>query len=131
MATTAPAFGLSAIGQIHVTVHDVERAVAFYRDTLGMQFLFQAPPAMAFFNCGGVRLMLGVPSDPQFDHPASTIYYKVANIEAAYETLKSRGAQFVSKPHLVARLPDHDLWLVELRDPEGNILALMCEKPRT
>ena len=99
MATTAPAFGLSAIGQIFVTVHDVERAVAFYRDTLGMQFLFQAPPGMAFFNCGGVRLMLGVPTDPQFDHPASIIYYKVADIEAAYETLKSRGARLSCAHH--------------------------------
>jgi methylmalonyl-CoA/ethylmalonyl-CoA epimerase len=131
MSTPTPAnLGLSEIGQIFVNVHDLDRAVTFYRDILGMQFLFQAPPGMAFFNCGGIRLMLGVADRPEFDHPASTIYYKVADIQAMYETLESRGVHFVAKPHLVARLPAHDLWLAEFRDCDNNLMALMSEVPR-
>ncbi len=121
---------LSRIGQIFVNVHDLDRAIAFYRDALGMAFLFQAPPAMAFFDCGGIRLMLGVPDRPDLDHPASIIYYQVEDIEATYETLKSRGVDFIVKPHLVAPMPDYDLWLADFRDSEGNVLALMSEVPR-
>jgi len=120
-------FGLERIGQIAVTVHDLERAIRFYRDTLGMRFLFQAPPQMAFFDCGGVRLLIGVPERPDLDHPASIIYYRVADIQVAHDTLRQRGVQFVTAPHLVAKLPDHDLWLADFRDSEDNILALMSE----
>jgi len=121
---------LSRIGQIFVNVHDLDRAIAFYRDILGMKFLFQAPPNMAFFDCDGIRLMLGVADRPDLDHPASIIYYKVDDIEKVYETFKTRGVQFVVKPHLVAPMPDHDLWLADFRDSEGNLLALMSEVPR-
>ena len=117
---------LSQIGQIAIVVHDVEKATAFYRDTLGIKFLF-AVPNMAFFDCGGVRLMLSLPSDPKFDHPASILYYKVADIQATFDVLASRGVRFDQDPHLVARLPDHDLWLAEFRDPDDNVLALMSE----
>jgi len=120
---------ISSIGQIYITAHDLERAVRFYRDTLGLRFLFQVPN-MAFFDCGGVRLMLGVPEKAEFDHPASILYYKVEDIRAAHDLLSSRGAEFRSKPHLVAPMKDHDLWLAELRDTEGNTLALMSEVPR-
>ena len=131
MSTPTPASpGLSEIGQIFVNVHDLDKAIAFYRDTLGMQFLFQAPPSMAFFNCGGIRLMLGVADRSELDHPASVIYYKVADIQATYETLKSRGVDFVAKPHLVAKLPAHDLWLADFRDCDSNLMALMSEVPR-
>ncbi len=121
---------LPRIGQILVNVHDLERAIAFYRDTLGMQFLFQAPPAMAFFDCGGIRLLLGVPDRPDLDHPASVIYYKVDDIEKVYETLHERRVVFITKPHLVASLADYDLWLADFKDSEGNLLALMSEVPR-
>jgi predicted enzyme related to lactoylglutathione lyase len=121
---------LPRIGQILVNVHDLERAIAFYRDTLGMQFLFQAPPAMAFFDCGGIRLLLGVPDRPDLDHPASVIYYKVTDIEKVYEALDERGVVFITKPHLVAPMPDYDLWLADFKDSEGNLLALMSEVPR-
>ena len=123
---TADDFGLSQIGQISVNVHDLGRAVGFYRNTLGMKFLFEAPN-MAFFDCGGVRLMLAVPTDPQFDHPGSIVYYRVADIHAAFDTLSSRGARFENEPHLVARLPDHELWMAFVRDADGNLLALMSE----
>lgn len=121
---------LSRIGQIFVNVHDLDRAIDFYRDTLGMTFLFQAPPGMAFFDCGGIRLMLGVADRPELDHPASIIYYKVDDIERVYETLKARGVDFVVKPHLVAPMPTYDLWLADFRDSENNLLALMSEVPR-
>ena len=92
-----------------------------------MRFLFEAPPQMAFFDCGGVRLMLGVASEPAFDHAASIIYYRVEDIRAAHRTLARRGASFTSPPHFVAKLPDYDLWLAFLQDSEGNVLALMSE----
>jgi catechol 2,3-dioxygenase-like lactoylglutathione lyase family enzyme len=122
-------FGLSGIGQIAVNVHDVNKATAFYRDTLGMKFLFDAGD-MAFFDCGGVRLMLSLPEKPEFDHPSSIIYYRVPDIQQSYEILSSRGVRFEEKPILVARLPDHDLWLASFRDVDNNLLALMSEVPR-
>jgi methylmalonyl-CoA/ethylmalonyl-CoA epimerase len=119
--------GLSQIGQIAVNVQDVERATAFYRDSLGMRFLF-AFPGLAFFDAGGVRLMLSRAEDPKLDHPASILYYRVPDIEAAHQALVARGVHFERPPHLVARMPDHELWLAEFKDSEQNILALMTEK---
>lgn len=126
MRATAPV-QLGPIAQIAINVKELARAVTFYRDTLGMRYLFEAPPQMAFFDCGGVRLMLGVASEPAFDHPASIIYYRVDDIRAAHRTLAGRGVEFTTPPHLVARLPDHELWLAFLRDTEGNVLALLSE----
>jgi len=128
MSGSAPAsFGLSQIGQIAVPVGDLERAIAFYRDALGMRFLFQAPPGLGFFDCGGVRLMLDAPAKAQAEHHGSVIYYKVPDLQAAFETLSARGVVFEAKPHLIARLPDHELWMAFFRDPDGNLLALMSE----
>jgi len=121
---------LNQIGQIFVNVQDLDRAIAFYRDLLGMTFLFQAPPNMAFFDCGGIRLMLGIADRPDLNHPASIIYYKVEDIERIYEVFNSRGVEFIVKPHLVAPMPTYDLWLADFKDSEGNILALMSEVPR-
>jgi predicted enzyme related to lactoylglutathione lyase len=123
----APGLPLSQIGQISVTVHDLDRAVAFYRDVLGMKFLFQAPPKLAFFDCGGIRLMLGVPEEAEFDHPGSILYYKVDDIQATWKSLSDRGADLRGEPHLLARMPDHELWMAFFRDTEGNTLALMSE----
>jgi len=122
-------FGLSQIGQIAIHAQDVERATAFYRDQLGMTFLFAAP-GLAFFDCGGVRLMLSRAEKPEFDHPASILYYKVPDIEDARRALAGRGVVFGSEPHVVHRAADHDLWLADFRDSEGNLLALMSEVPR-
>jgi predicted enzyme related to lactoylglutathione lyase len=118
---------LSRIGQISVTVRDVDRAVAFYRDVLGMPLLFQVPPKMAFFDCGGIRLMLALPEEPEFDHPGSVLYYKVDDIQGTWTALKDHGADLRREPHLLARMPDHELWMAFFRDPEGNTLALMSE----
>ncbi len=119
---------LTEIGQIAINVHDTARAVRFYRDTLGRPFLFQAGP-LAFFRCGGVRLMLSPPEKPEYDHPGSILYYRVADIDAAHQALQGRGAAFEGAPHLVHRAPDHELWMAFLRDTEGNLLALMQERP--
>ena len=121
---------LSQIGQIFVNVNDLDRAIAFYRDMLGMRFLFTAPPGMAFFQCGDIRIMLGRADRPEIDHPASIIYYKVDDIEKVYEVFNARGVEFIVKPHLVAPMPTYDLWLADFKDSEGNILALMSEVPR-
>lgn len=121
---------LERVKQISVNVDDVDRATAFYRDALGMEFLFSAPPGLAFFDCGGVRLMLGRVDRADLDHPSSILYFEVKDIERAHRELGDRGVTFVSKPHLVHRAADHDLWLAEFRDSEGNFLALMSERPR-
>ncbi len=119
---------LESIGQVAVNVKDTARARAFYRDVLGLRHLFDAGPDLAFFQCGGVRLMLSPPSERQFDHPGSIIYYKVSDLAATHATIAARGAAFEQPPHLVATMPDHELWMAFLRDSEGNLLALMEEK---
>ncbi|MBM3817950.1 MAG: VOC family protein [Acidimicrobiia bacterium] len=120
---------LSTIQQIAVVVHDTPRAVAFYRDVLGMTLLFEAPPSLAFFDCGGVRLMLGPASSPEFDQ-RSFIYYHVADIQAAAQELEARGVTFDETPHIVAKLPSVDVWLAIFRDPDRNVVGLMSEVPR-
>jgi methylmalonyl-CoA/ethylmalonyl-CoA epimerase len=121
--------GLSQIGQIAMRVRDLERAVTFYRDTLALPFLFEAPPQLAFFDCDGTRLMLDVPAEPEFDHPGSILYFNVDNIEAVHAELVSRGVEFRAKPHVVARLADRVVWMAFFEDSEGNVLALMSEPP--
>ena len=120
--------GLSVIGQISVTVQDLDRAVEFYRDQLGMQFLFRVP-GMAFFNCSGVRLLLGLSEDESSDVNASVIYYKVDDLEGTHDAFRSRGISFDSAPHKIADMPDHELWMAFFRDSETNLMALMAEKP--
>ena len=125
--STPAEFGLSAITQIAVNAHDVDRAVAFYRDKLGMKHLFSVPPKLAFFDCAGIRLMLSLPEKPEFDHPSSIIYFKVDDIQSASRTLAERGVEFVEQPAFVANMGAYDLWLAAFRDSEGNILAMMSE----
>jgi catechol 2,3-dioxygenase-like lactoylglutathione lyase family enzyme len=122
-------FGLNSIGQISVTTHDVDRAVAFYRDQLGMRFLFRFGD-LAFFDCGGIRLMLSIAEQAEFDHRASVIYYRVADIRGAYETLQQRGVVFRDAPHKIADLGAHELWMTFFQDPDDNVLALMSEIPK-
>jgi methylmalonyl-CoA/ethylmalonyl-CoA epimerase len=118
---------LSQIRQIAINVKDMPRAVAFYRDVLGMKHLFDAGPRLSFFDCGGVRLMLSPPERAEFDHPGSILYYKVADIAAAHQELAAKGVKFENAPHVIARMPDHELWLAEAHDSEGNTFALMSE----
>ncbi len=121
---TVPA--LSRIHQISIRAHDTERAVKFYRDTLGLKLLFQAPPNLAFFDCAGVRLMLG-PPEPGFDHQGSILYFAVDDIKATHTALVAGGVTFRSAPHMIAKLPDREVWLADFEDSEGNVLALMSE----
>ena len=123
-----PAAGLNRIAQISINARDLERAVAFYRDTLGMKFLFQVP-GMAFFDCGGIRMMVAIATSPELDHPGSIIYYKVEDIQATHAALEAKGVPFGAAPHRIANLGKVDLWLAEARDPEGNHFALMSEVP--
>ncbi len=123
-------FGLSAIEQIAVNAHDIERAVNFYRDKLGMKLLFIVPPNLAFFDCDGIRLMLSLPAKPEFDHPGSILYFKVDDIHQATETLTARGVQFEEQPAFVADMGAYDLWLAAFRDSENNLLALMSHVPK-
>ena len=118
--------GIKQIGQIAINVHDTNRAVEFYRDTLGLKHLFTAGN-LAFFDCGGVRLMLSPPEKAEFDHPSSILYFKVDDIQAAHQRLMHQNVKMEDKPHLVARMPDHELWLNEFRDSENNLMCLMSE----
>jgi predicted enzyme related to lactoylglutathione lyase len=115
------------IGQIAMNAHDIDRATAFYADVLGIPLLFRAG-TMSFFDCAGVRLMLSPPEKPEFNHPGSVLYFKVDDLESRHRELQSRGVAFIDKPHLIARMPDHELWMTFFKDTEGNTLALMSEK---
>ena len=117
------------IGQIAINTHDIPRAVAFYRDALGLEYLFEAGP-LAFFRCGDVRIMLSVAERSEFDHPSSIVYFRVHDIHVAREELAGRGVPFEDEPHLIAELEDHDLWMTFFRDPDRNYLGLMAEVPR-
>src|SRR5262245_60690323 len=129
MNQPSPSVSLSLIGQIAITVRNLDRAVEFYQSTLGMKLLFRVQ-SMAFFDCGGVRLMMAIPEKPEFDHPASVINYKVAELPAVHAALLAKNVKFETAPHLIAKMPDHDLWMAFLRDSEGNLLGLMSEVKR-
>ncbi len=128
MPATSTVPGLAAIGQISMNAHDIPRALRFYRDVLGMRLLFEAPPKMAFFDCAGVRLMLSLPEGEEYDHAGSVLYFRVDDIDQAHAALTERGVTFKDQPHLIARMPDHELWMTFFKDSEGNTLALMAEK---
>ncbi len=121
--------GITRLGQVAIRAHDVDRAAAFYQNRLGLPLLFRASK-LAFFNCGGVRLMVTVAERPEFDHPSSILYFAVPDIRAAYEQLRDQGVRFEDEPHLIAKMPDHDLWMTFFRDSEENLLALMSEVRR-
>ncbi|MFZ0952340.1 MAG: VOC family protein [Candidatus Sulfotelmatobacter sp.] len=127
---SATAIGITRLGQIAINAKDVERAVGFYRDKLGLKLLFKAPPGLAFFDCGGVRLMLDRAEKPEFDHPSSILYFSVPDIHSAYGKLKESGVRFEDEPHVIAKMPTHDLWMTFFRDSEENLLALMSEVAR-
>ena len=118
----------ASIGQLMVPVDDFDRGLAFYRDVLGLPFLFAAPPQMAFFMCGTVRLLVGVLPPGEKAQRGSAIYFRVSEIQAVHATLKEKGVKFRAAPHIVHRTPQSELWLAEFTDPDGNQLALMDER---
>lgn len=122
-AETAVHFG--KIGQIAITVDDLARAKDFYQNILGMKFLFEVGH-LAFFQCGDVRLMLGTPEKPE-PRGGTILYFRVSDIQATHAALRSQGVEFLHDPHLIARMPDHDLWMAFLKDTEGNTIGVMCE----
>jgi methylmalonyl-CoA/ethylmalonyl-CoA epimerase len=124
-----PAVSLEKIGQIAISVDDVARARDFYQNILGMKFLFDAGN-LAFFKCGDIRLMLSPPEKPG-PRGGTILYFKVEDIHTTFSTLKERGVNFIDQPHHIARMPDHDLWMVFLTDTESNTIGIMCEVPRT
>jgi methylmalonyl-CoA/ethylmalonyl-CoA epimerase len=123
-----PTLAQSRIGQIAIVCQDVARATTFYRDTLGLRFLFAAGPTLSFFECGGVRLMLTGAERPGDEQLSSILYYFVHDIEGTKAELATKGVTFLTEPHMIAQMPDHQLWLCDLNDSEGNVLALMEEK---
>ncbi len=128
MTDSAP-FGLSCIRQVALVVRDLPAAVTFYRDRLGMRFLFEIPDRIAFFDCEGVWLMLSLPVR-DFDRPGSVIYFEVDDIDVAHRTLVGRGVEFIETPHSIADMGTYDLWMAFFRDPDGNPLALRCERKK-
>ncbi len=130
MNPTASGAGITRLGQIAINAQDVDRAAAFYQDALGLKLLFKAPGGLAFFDCGGVRLMLSRAEKPEFDHPSSILYFSVPDIRASHARMKESGVRFEDEPHLIARMPGHDLWMTFFRDSENNLLGLMCEMPQ-
>jgi predicted enzyme related to lactoylglutathione lyase len=118
----------SDIGQIAITVSEVAKATAFYRDVLGLRFLFAAGPNLAFLAAGAVRLMLTTPQGHGEAGKNSILYFKVADIEAAHAAVVARGAANERAPQLMAKMPDHELWMGFVRDPDGNLVGIMEEK---
>ena len=118
------------IGQISITVHNLDRAVAFYSQTLGLKHLFTVSK-LGFFDCGGIRLMLAVPESPEFDHPSSVLYFSVDDIQAVFTSLSERGVRFEGPPHLIAKMESYDLWMAFFRDSENNLLSLMSNVARS
>jgi len=116
----------SKIAQLLIPVDDLESGVSFYRDVLGLPLLFAAPPQMAFFNCGGLRLLVGVVPPGQKAQRGPAIYFEVPDIHAVYTSLKSNGVTFKGEPQPVNRTPRSELWLAEFTDPDGNQPALLC-----
>jgi methylmalonyl-CoA/ethylmalonyl-CoA epimerase len=122
---------LSRIAQIAVSVADLEKSKAFYRDKLGIRLLFEAPPGLAFFDCDGIMLMLAAANEREPARPGSVLYFAVEDIQAAYEDLKTRGVAFIDEPHRVADLGKFELWMSFFRDPDDTVLAIRAEVPKT
>jgi methylmalonyl-CoA/ethylmalonyl-CoA epimerase len=120
---------LSKIAQVALPIADIDRAVAFYKEKLGMRHLFSAPPGLAFFDCDGIRLMLSLP-EGKSAAGASVIYFKVPDIHATYETMTGRGVKFDDKPDLIAKLEKVEIWMAFFRDSENNLLSITSEVPR-
>ena len=122
---------IQGVGQIAIAVSDLEEARFFYQEKLGLTLLFDVPPNMAFFDCGGVRLMLTTLQGNPEDHHTSVIYYKVKDIHASTGELKNKGIVFIQEPVLTAKMPDHELWMAFLRDTDNNLIGMMAEMPTT
>ncbi|NQZ10973.1 MAG: VOC family protein [Algicola sp.] len=117
------------IGQIAIAISDLKKSVQFYQDILGLELLFEVPTGLAFFDCGGTRLMLTTLQGKEEDHNTSTIYYKVSDIHSTTQLLQNKGVTFEREPQLAAKMADHELWIGFLRDPDNNLVGIMAELP--
>ncbi len=122
---------LDEIGQIAITVSDVDRSLKFYREVLGLQFLFSAGPNLAFLSAGSVRIMLTKPEGEESPPGNSVLYFKTDQLDEAYRAVLSRGAAAEHSPHKIADMPDHELWMAFIRDPDNNLVGLMEERCKT
>ena len=132
ISSESPSAGaeVQSLGQVALSVSDVAVSTAFYRDAVGLRFLFSAGPTLAFLDIDGIRLMLSLPEGDLTPGGGTVLYLKVADIRAAHAAMSSRGVPFVDEPHLIAPMPDHDLWMCFFRDPDMHTVALMCERPK-
>ncbi len=119
---------LGELQQIALVQHDVARAVPFYRDGLGLPLQFEMH-GLAFFDAGGVRLMLSPPSAPELDHRNSILYFAVPDVTRAYDDLRARGVPFDDAPHLVGKTATFEVWMAFCRDPEGNLIGISEQRP--
>lgn len=117
----------SQLHQVALFAHDLDRATAFYRDVLGLTFLFQAPPGMAFFDCGGVRLLIGTAEASGPNPPRTVLYYRVSDIHASAERLRAHGVALPHDPMMIAKVEGREVWLLQFEDSEGNAVGLMQE----
>ena len=129
--TTTATVSLSRIKQIAIPVNSVEKAKAFYRDTLGMRHLFDAPPALAFFDCGGVQLMLAGPEaqGKDGDKQHAVLFYDVSDIKETHARIKASGAKSITEPHIIARMGGREIWIADISDGQGNVVGLMSDVP--
>jgi len=118
---------IQSIGQINIPVKELDKATDFYQNVLGLKFIFQVPNMMSFFDCDGVRILLAVPTSPEFDHPSSVIYYRVPDIHSAFDMLQAKKVEFTQNPHSVGQMGNVDVWMAFFKDPDGNHLAIMSE----
>ena len=121
---------LGQIGQIALAITDTDRSETFYETTLGLRKLYRYGD-LVFFDCAGVRLMLSPPEHGAAVEPGQgAIYFRVADLNLAVTGLKAKNIPIVSEPHLTAPMPDHDLWMAFIRDPDGHLIGLMMEAPK-
>lgn len=117
---------IESIGQIAVNVKDVTRAVAFYKDVIGLPLLFESN-GLAFFQCGETRLLLSLPEKEEFNHPSSVLYFKTDNLSTTVMSMQEAGAEFIDEPHMVGKMGDIEIWMAFFKDGEGNTHAVMSE----
>ena len=120
---------IQSIGQIAIAISDIKKAVDFYQNKLGLTLLFEVPSGMAFFNCGGIRLMLTEQNGDLKDHKTSVIYYHVSDIRQTAKSMIDRGVDFTKEPPMAVKMADHELWIGFLRDPDENLIGIMEEVP--
>jgi methylmalonyl-CoA/ethylmalonyl-CoA epimerase len=119
---------IKGITQLSIRVQDVATAIKFYNESLGLPLLY-SESTMALLDCNGIRLLLGIPEKPEYDHPSSIVYFQVENIQEAYESLSANGVEFTGKPHKIAEFNGFAVWMVFFKDPDHNVHALTCEVP--